>query len=180
MTSFFASVTPRTAGFNTVDLEALALPTIMIYLLLMWIGASPGSTGGGIKTTTAGVAILNMISVLRGKDRTEFLKSEISHDSIRRAFAIILLSVLLIGVSVFLISINDSEKGLIKIAFEVFSAFSTVGLSLGITADLSAMSKFVIILTMFIGRVGMITLLVVFIRQSKQLHYRYPKEDIAF
>ena len=180
VTSFFASVTPRTAGFNTVDLAALSLPTIMIYLLLMWVGASPGSTGGGIKTTTAGVAVLNMISVLRGKDRTEFFKSEISHDSIRRAFAIILLSVLLIGISVFLISINDSEKGLIKIAFEVFSAFSTVGLSLGITADLSGMSKFVVILTMFVGRVGMITLLVVFIRQSKQLHYRYPKEDIAF
>ena len=180
MTSFFGSVTPRTAGFNTVNLAAMSLPTVMIYLLMMWIGASPGSTGGGIKTTTVGVAVLNTISVLRGKDRTEFFKAEISHQSVRNSFAIMVLSLLFIGCSVFFISVNDSDKGLIQIAFEAFSAFSTVGLSLGITADLSKMSKVVLIITMFIGRVGSITLLVAFIRQSRQLPYRYPKEDITF
>jgi potassium uptake TrkH family protein len=180
MTSFFGSVTPRSSGFATVDLSALSMPTIMLYLLLMWIGASPASTGGGIRTTTTAIAILNMIAVLRGKDRSEFFKSEISHDSVRRAFAIILISVFFIGIYIFLISINDSDKGLLKIAFEVFSAFSTVGLSLGITPELTGVSKFVVILAMFTGRVGMITILVVFIRQSKQLHYRYPKEDVAF
>jgi potassium uptake TrkH family protein len=180
VTSFFGSVTPRTAGFNTVDLTAMNLSTIMIYLLLMWIGASPGSTGGGIKTTTAGVAVLNMIAIVRGKDRSEFFKSEISHNSVQRAFAIIILSLLLIGISIFFVSINDSEKGLISIAFEVFSAFSTVGLSLGITANLSVISKIALMITMFAGRVGMITLLVAFINQSKHLYYRYPKEDIAF
>jgi len=180
ITSFFGSVTPRTAGFNTVDLTAMSLPTVMIYLLLMWIGASPGSTGGGIKTTTAGVAILNMVAILRGKDRSEFYRSEISHNSIRRAFAIVVLSLLFIGIAVFFISVNDSDKGLIKIAFEAFSAFSTVGLSLGITADLSVLSKVVLMITMFIGRVGTITLLVVFINQTKSLYYRYPREDIAF
>jgi trk system potassium uptake protein TrkH len=146
----------------------------------MWIGASPGSTGGGIKTTTAGVAILNMVAILRGRDRSEFVRSEISHNSVRRAFAIIILSLLLIGISIFFVSINDADKGLISIAFEVFSAFSTVGLTLGITANLSVFSKIVLIITMFVGRVGMITLLVAFIKQSKQLYYRYPKEDIAF
>jgi trk system potassium uptake protein len=180
VTSFFGSVTPRTAGFNTVDLSTMNLSTIMIYLLLMWIGASPGSTGGGIKTTTAGVAILNMISILQGKDRTEFFKREISQNSVRRAFAIILLSFLLIGIAIFFVSINDSDKGLIAIAFEVCSAFSTVGLSLGITAGLSTYSKIVLMITMFVGRVGMITLLVSIIKQSKKLYYRYPKEDIAF
>ncbi len=180
VTCFFGSVTPRTAGFNTVDMTTLSLPMIMIYLLLMWIGASPGSTGGGIKTTTAGVALLNLISVLRGKDRTEFFRSEISVQSISRAFAIIVISLLFIGVTVFAISVNDSDKGLIKIAFEAFSAFSTVGLSLGITAQLSAFSKMVLIFAMFIGRVGGITLLVILIRQSKKLYYRYPVEDIAF
>jgi trk system potassium uptake protein len=179
-TSFFGSVTPRTAGFHTVDMTVLSLPTVMIYLLLMWIGASPGSTGGGIRTTTAGVALLNMVSILWGKDRTEFFKSEISHQSVRRAFAIILLSFLFIGTAIFLISINDSDKGLIPIAFEVFSAHSTVGLSLGITAQLSLPSKLVLMFSMFIGRVGMITLLVVFIRQSKQLYYRYPREEVVF
>jgi potassium uptake TrkH family protein len=180
VTSFFGSVTPRTAGFNTVDLTSMNLSTIMIYLLLMWIGASPGSTGGGIKTTTAGVALLNMAAILRGKDRSEVFKTEISHNSVRRAFAIIILSLLLIGIATFFVSINDSDKGLIAISFEVFSAFSTVGLSLGITANLSTYSKIVLMITMFVGRVGMITLLVVFIRQSKKLYYRYPKEDIAF
>lgn len=180
ITSFFGSVTPRTAGFNTVDLTAMNLSTIMIYLMLMWIGASPGSTGGGIKTTTAGVAIINMAAILRGKDRSEVFSIEISHDSVRRAFAIIILSLLLIGIAIFSVSINDSDKGLIAIAFEVFSAFSTVGLSLGITANLSVYSKVILMITMFIGRVGMITLLVAFIKQSKKLYYRYPKEEITF
>ena len=180
VTSFFASVTPRSGGFNTFDMSLISLPMVMIYLLLMWIGASPGSTGGGVRTTTIGVAVLNMASVLQGKDRTEFFKSEISHQSIRRAFAIILLSFLMLGFFIFLVSVNDSEKGLIKIAFEIFSAFSTTGLSLGITPQLTTGSKAVLIMTMFAGRVGMITLLVAFIKQSPQLYYRYPKEDIAF
>jgi Trk-type K+ transport system membrane component len=180
VTAFFGSVTPRTAGFNTVDLTTMTLPMIMIYLLLMWIGASPASTGGGIKTTTAGVAFLNMISILKGKDRTEFFNSEISFQSTRRAFAIIIISLLVIGMIVFGISVNDSDKGLINIAFEAFSAFSTVGLTLGITPQLSSVSKLILILAMFIGRVGAITLLVILIRQSKQLYYRYPKEDITF
>ena len=180
VTSFFGAVTPRTAGFNTVDMSTLSLPTIMIYLLLMWIGASPGSTGGGIKTSTFGVAVLNMLSILQGKNRSEFFRSEISHHSIRRAFALMFLSLLFIGLSVFLISINDSNKGLIQIAFESFSAFSTVGLSLGITHQLSTFSKAVLMVTMFVGRVGTVTLMVAFIRQAKQLYYRYPVEEVTF
>lgn len=180
VTSFFGSVTPRTAGFNTVDIGALSLPMVMIYLLLMWIGASPGSTGGGIKTTTIGVAVLNMVSVLRGKDRAEFAGSEISQNSIRRSFAVILMSLLFIGIAIFLISVNDSDKGLIQIAFEVFSAFSTVGLSRGITQELSKFSQFILMITMFVGRVGTITLMVAFINQTRPLHYRYPKEEITF
>ncbi|RYZ58604.1 MAG: hypothetical protein EOO14_09500 [Chitinophagaceae bacterium] len=180
MTSFFASVTPRSAGFNTVDVSALSLPMIMVYLLLMWIGASPGSTGGGIKTTTFGVAVLNMVSILRGKDRSEFFRSEVSHNSIRRAFALIFLSLLFMGLSVFLLSLYDSDKGFIKIAFETFSAFSTVGLSMGITSSLTLFSKVVLLFVMFVGRVGTLTLLVALIRQTKTLYYRYPKEDITF
>lgn len=180
ITSFFGSVTPRTAGFNTVDMSTLSMPMIMIYLLLMWIGASPGSTGGGIKTTTFGVALLNMMSTIRGKDRTEVFRSEISFVSIRRAFTLIFLSLLFIGLSVFFISINDADKGLVKIAFEAFSAFGTVGLSLGITSSLSTISKVTLMITMFVGRVGTVTLMAAFIRQSKHLYYRYPKEEISF
>jgi len=121
-----------------------------------------------------------MVAILRGRDRTEFFHSEISHQSVRRAFAIIVSSLLIIGIAILLITINDGSNGLMKIAFEVFSVFSTAGLSLGITAGLSTASKIVLMITMFIGRVGTITLLVIFIRQSRPLYYRYPKEDIAF
>src|SRR5688500_7094302 len=158
-TSFFGSVTPRTAGFNTVDLTLLSFPILLIYLLLMFIGASPGSTGGGLKTTVVAVAFLNMKSIVLGQDRVEAFKTEISAASIKRAFAIILLALLVLGVSVLLLSINDANIGLLPLAFESFSAFSTVGLTLGVTPQLSLLGKFVIMSVMFIGRVGALTLL---------------------
>ena len=179
-TSFFGSVTPRTAGFNTVDITLLSLPMLMIYFLLMLIGASPGSTGGGIKTTVAAVAFLNMKSVVLGHGRTEAYRSEVSVASIRRAFAIILLALLVLGIAVLLLSIYDSEKGLLKLAFEAFSAFSTVGLTLGVTPQLSLFGKFVIMAVMFIGRVGALTLLFAIVTKSSGRLYRYPSEDIMF
>jgi Trk-type K+ transport system membrane component len=152
----------------------------MIYLLLMYIGASPGSTGGGIKTTTAAVAFLNLGSIIRGKNRTEDFRAQLSEHSINRAFAIIVLSLLVIGLGILLIAIKDGDKGLLRIAFEVFSAFATVGLSLGLTTDLSISSKIVLIFVMFIGRVGALTILIAFVNQAKQLYYRYPTEEINF
>ena len=178
VTSLFGSVTPRTAGFNTVNMTQLTFPTVMIYLLLMYIGASPGSTGGGIKTTVAAVAFLNMKSIVTGRPRTEAFRTQISEASINRAFAIIILSLLVLGLAILLVSFNDSEKGLLKIAFEVFSAFSTVGLTLGITADLSPLSKIVLCLVMLAGRVGTITLLVAFVSSANVGYYRYPTEDV--
>ncbi|MBL7873824.1 MAG: ATPase [Cyclobacteriaceae bacterium] len=180
VTSFFGSVTPRTAGFNTVNLSALTLPTVMIYLLLMWIGASPSSTGGGIKTTTAAVAFLNLRSIVLGKNKTDIYRTQVGEQSINKAFAIILLSLLIMGVAVLIISMNDGQHGLLKIAFEAFSAFSTVGLTLGITPELSQTSKIVLIITMFIGRVGALTLLMAFVSEGKQLPYQYPVEEIMY
>jgi trk system potassium uptake protein len=180
ITAFFSAVTPRTAGFNTVDMAKLTLPTVMFYLLLMWIGASPASTGGGIKTTTAAVAFLNLRSIAQGRRRTEVFRTQISESSINRAFAVMLLSLLVIGITVLLISVYDGEKGLLRIAFESFSAFSTVGLTLGITPELSAFSKSVLVFTMFIGRVGSLTLLMAFINQVKEQAYHYPEEEIQF
>lgn len=180
VTSFFGSVTPRTAGFNTVDYSALSLPMTVIYLLLMWIGASPGSTGGGIKTTTAGVAWRNMVDIVKGRERTEIYHTQVSRYSINQAFAIMLLSFLVIGISVFLISLTDGDKGLLKIAFESFSAFSTVGLTLGITSSLSELSKVVLILVMLIGRVGALTILIALVSPSRNQPYQYPTEEITF
>ena len=178
VTAFFGAVTPRTAGFNSVNTADLNFWTIMFVFLLMWIGASPASTGGGIKTSTFSIGVLNFISLARGKDRIEYFGREIAEISVRRAFAIISLSLIVIGASVFLISSFDSDKDLILIAFECFSAYSTVGLSLGITGDLSNASKMVIIITMFIGRVSMLTILIALLRKVKFLKYRYPTEEI--
>jgi trk system potassium uptake protein len=177
-TAMFGSVTSRTAGFNTIDFATLQLPTLLVIILLMWIGASPASTGGGIKTTTMAVALLNMVSIIRGKNRTEFNRREISINAIRRSFAVILLSLGIIGLCTLGVSIHDSDKGLLRIVFESFSAFSTVGLSLGITSDLSDLSKIILSITMFFGRVGTLTLMAAMISQSAPLKYRYPTEDI--
>ncbi|WP_205502094.1 TrkH family potassium uptake protein [Rufibacter psychrotolerans] len=176
--AFFGSVTPRTAGFNTVNMAALTAPTILLYLLLMWIGASPASMGGGIKTTTIAVAFLNIYSLARGKNRVEVFKRELEKESVYKAFAIIMLSLLVIGLAVFLITLFDPEMGLAAVAFECFSGFSTVGLSVGITGLLSAPSKVVLVVTMFLGRVGTLTLIIGLFRKVSTLRYRYPKETI--
>lgn len=178
VTAFFGTVTPRTAGFNTVDMSALALPTILIYLILMWIGASPGSTGGGLKTSTIAVAVLNVVSIAKGKDRVEIFKRQIEGETLRKAFAVIVLSFLVIGLGVFLVLLFDPQMPLISVAFEIFSAFSTVGLSLGITGDLSTESKIVVTVIMFLGRVGTLTVLVAFVRKARTLRYKYPEEGV--
>jgi trk system potassium uptake protein len=178
VTAFFGATTPRTAGFNTVDTGALYFHTIMIVFLLMWIGASPASTGGGIKTSTFAIATLNFISLARGKSRIEIFKREIADVSVRRSFALIALSLVVIGGAVFALSISDGEKDLIHIAFESFSAYSTVGLSLGITGDLSQTGKLIIIGVMFVGRVSMLTILIAVFRKVKYKNYRYPTEEI--
>lgn len=179
VTALFGATTPRTAGFNTVDMSALNFSTLMLIFLLMWIGASPASTGGGIKTSTFAIATLNFLSLAKGKTRIEVYRREISDISVRRAFAVISLSLFVIGSGIIAISVFDSDKDLKSIAFECFSAYSTVGLSIGITANLSSASKFVIILIMFIGRVSMLSILIAVIKKVKHKNYRYPTEEIT-
>lgn len=179
VTALFGATTPRTAGFNTIDTAAMLFPTTMMVFLLMWIGASPASTGGGIKTSTFAIATLNLLSLAKGKTRIEIFKREIADISVRRSFAIISLSLIVIGFGIMLISIFDSEKDLIDIGFECFSAYSTVGLSLGITASLSEVSKFIIIVIMFVGRVSMLTIIIAIFKKIKSKNYRYPTEEIT-
>lgn len=180
ITAFFGGITPRTAGFNSVDMGALAFPTVMLYLILMWIGASPGGTGGGIKTTTFSVAIMNFITIARGKDRMMLMGREVKATSINRAFAIISLSLMLIGFSAALILSFEPQFDLSSIVFECISAFSTVGLSIGITGDLSDKSKLVLIVLMFVGRVGTLTFLSAFLFRRKYSRIQYPKESIIY
>lgn len=179
VTAFFGAVTPRTAGFNTVDYTQLHMSTVLLLYVMMWIGASPGSTGGGIKTSTIAISVLNAFSLARGKDRVEFYGREISDSSLRRAYSQIFLSLFVIGFSVFLVSSFNPELDLKDIMFESISAFGTVGLSLGITAKLSVVSKIVITLTMFIGRISMLTIMAAFLKQVRFQKYKYPSEDIT-
>lgn len=178
ITAFFMSVTPRTAGFNTFDMGGLSHLTILWMILFMWIGASPMSTGGGIKTTTLGIAILNIISTLRGRDHIEIRKRQIAASTVNRAFVIILVSLCVISIGVLLISFFDPKIDLTSIIFEVISAMSTVGLSLNITPLLSINSHIVLIALMFVGRVGLLTILSCIIKPQSQRFYQYPSESI--
>ena len=176
---FFTAATPRTAGFNNSDMDALAFPTIMLTIFLMWIGASPNSTGGGIKTSTFAIALLNTLSIARGQSRVEVFQREIADTSIRRAFSIMWLSLLVIGTGVTVISYDQPELELIKVVFECFSAYSTVGLSLNLTPELSDFSKIVVAIIMFVGRVGMLTIFIALLKNMRQRNYRYPTEEIT-
>ncbi|MCG3872526.1 potassium transporter TrkG [Psychrobacter sp. Ps7] len=179
VTGLFTAATPRTAGFNTIDMGELAFPTIMLTIFLMWIGASPNSTGGGIKTSTFAIALLNTLSLARGQTNVEVFKRQIAEISIRRAFSIMWLSLLVIGMGVTLISYDQPELDLIKVVFECFSAYSTVGLSLNLTTELSDFSKMVVSVIMFVGRVSMLTIFIALLKNRRQRNYRYPTEEIT-
>lgn len=181
VTSIFAAVTPRTAGFNTVPTAELQTPTLVLMLFLMWVGASPGSTGGGIKTTTFALSFLNVAQQIMGTRRIRVGWKEIPTEAPRRAMSILTLSLAAIGTSSFLLLFTDGQLGLKAIFFESVSAFSTVGLSLGITDALSTAGKIIITITMFVGRVGFLTLLTGIIRQLVRYRPqpgRYPEEEI--
>ncbi|MBK8920665.1 MAG: ATPase [Saprospirales bacterium] len=158
--AFFGSVTPRTAGFNAVDMTALLHPTIMVYLLLMWVGASPGSTGGGIKTTVFALATLNLINQVRGRDQLVFKWQTVPASVIARVTTVISLSLIALGLGTTLIISLQPELPVLSVAFECFSAYATVGLSIGLTAKLCTASKVIVIILMFLGRVSFLTFLI--------------------
>ncbi|HOH84066.1 MAG TPA: potassium transporter TrkG, partial [Bacteroidales bacterium] len=178
VTAFFNISSHRTAGFNSIDFSVVQVPVIFLIMLLMWIGASPGSTGGGIKTTTFAISILNFISLAKGKDRVEVFHRQVADSSLRRASAIIMLSFIVIGLAVFLVSFFDPEEKLLDVVFECFSAYGTAGLSLGLTPNLSEASKLVISITMFLGRLGTLTVLIAFFKKIQHTNYHYPTENI--
>lgn len=178
MNGLFASVTSRTAGFSTVPIGSLTLPAILMIMFLMYIGAAPNSTGGGIKVTTFGALIAASWAFIQGKDRVEIDWNTIPMTTIRRSFIVLIISLLLIILAVFSISIVENID-FIDLLFEVISAFGTVGLSRGITPLLSGFSKVVITIVMFMGRVGLYTLAIAVGRESLTRHdYSFPETNI--
>ncbi len=177
--STFNAVTPRTAGFNAVDFSSMTVPSLLMVIFLMWIGGSPASTAGGIKTSTFALATLNIFSVASGKSRIQLFGRRISSESTSRAFAILCISLITIGISIVLLLILEPKNTpLLTVAFECFSAYSTVGLSLNFTPTLTEPSKYVLIAVMFIGRIGMLNLMVGMLRRLNHQFYEYPKENI--
>lgn len=156
--SLFQSITTRTAGFNTIGLDQLQSHTIYLFTLFMFIGASPGSTGGGIKTTTFAILFQSVKATLKGRDSVEFFDKTIPNNLVVRAIAIIVISLIMVSMFILLMIKLEPEHSFLSIFFEVVSAFGTVGLSLGITPYLSLFGKLAIIVLMFCGRVGPLTL----------------------
>jgi trk system potassium uptake protein len=156
--SFFQSVTTRTAGFNTINLNSLHPHSIYMMLLLMFIGASPGSTGGGVKTTTFAVLLQSVISTLKGKGDVEFFERTVPSQTVVKAIAIFIISLIVASSGILVMMRLEPDKSFLAVFFEVVSAFATVGLSLGITPFLSVFGKIAMIVLMFVGRVGPLTL----------------------
>lgn len=148
-------------------------------MFLMWIGGSPASTAGGIKTSTFALASLNILATAQGKSRIQLFGRRISAESTSRAFAILCISLIIIGISIVLLLIFEpKETPLINVVFECFSAYSTVGLSLNFTPTLTDSSKYVLIACMFLGRIGMLNLMIGMLRKLNHQFYEYPKENI--
>ncbi|MFJ7975937.1 TrkH family potassium uptake protein [Peribacillus sp. JNUCC 23] len=176
--AFFQAATTRSAGLSTMDVTEFTLPTLLVMSVLMFIGGSPTSVGGGIRTTTFALNILFIYHFAKGNRDIKVFKRELHQDDIMKSLAITLLAIVMCFTSVVAISISDPYHQLIEIVFEVCSAFGTVGLSMGITPDLSIFGKFVLMVLMFIGRIGLTSFLFIIGGKKKETNYHYPKERV--
>lgn len=177
LASYFQSVTPRTAGYNTLDIAALRSATQLLIIMLMFIGASPGSTGGGVKTSTFAVLVLAVLSQVAGKEDAEIFGRRIPKQQIYKSLSILFLAIALIMTVTLLLVITEGADFL-TVLFETVSAFGTVGLSMGITPHLTAAGRVLIILTMFMGRLGPLTVAYALGQRKKRAPVRFPEENI--
>lgn len=184
-TALFQSVTARTAGFNTINLDLLREPTLFLMIFLMFIGASPGSTGGGVKTTSLALFFAIFYSRLKGSPHTNLFRRTIPEEATTKALALVILAIVLIGLSLFALLIvqtpdyvHESKREFLSYLFETFSAFGTVGLSLGATAKMNPLGKGIIIFLMFIGRVGLLTVAFAIAGRTRRTAARYAEENI--
>lgn len=176
--AFFNSVCPRTAGFASVGLTTLSTQTLLLMIILMMIGGGTQSTAGGVKINVFAVILINLFAVLRGVERTYILQREISYDSVKRSNAALILYLLIVFVSIFIMTVVEPQASVMALVFECVSALSTVGSSLDLTPSLGNAGKMIIIVLMFVGRVGAFTLVSGLIRQEKKKNYKYPSDNI--
>lgn len=177
LASYFQSVTPRTAGFNTLAIGDMSSATLFFIVILMFVGASPGSTGGGVKTTTVGLLAAAIWTMVRGRDEVEIFERGIPRTIIYKAFALVFIAALLVAFVTMMLCLTE-EAPFLNILFEVVSAFGTVGLTTGLTPNLTAGGKLWIILTMFAGRVGPVTLALALALRQRKAMVRYPEGKV--
>lgn len=178
LNSFFASVTPRTAGFNSISTSGMTLASKFLTIILMLIGGSPGSTAGGLKTVTCGILVLTVISVIKGREDTEVFGRRFTKEIIYKAFTIVFIGLsLVIGVTMIL-SYTEVGVSFIDLLYETSSALGTVGLTLGLTPNLSSIGKILIMIMMYLGRVGPLTVMLALTRKRKKSGYKYPEGKI--
>ncbi|MEH1771512.1 TrkH family potassium uptake protein [Nostoc sp.] len=178
LVAWFQSVTPRTAGFNTIDISKMTTAGLFITIALMFIGASPGGTGGGMKTTTLRVLTSCTKTILRGKEEVLLYDRKIAITLILKAVAVLIGSVAAVILATILISLTDPTLDFIQILFEVVSAFATVGLSTGITGTISTAAKLILIITMYVGRVGVLLLMSAVLGDPRPTRIHYPEENL--
>jgi trk system potassium uptake protein TrkH len=179
MASFFQSVTPRTAGFNTLDVTALTTSSKFMTIILMFIGGSPGSTAGGIKTATAAILFLTVIAVVKGKEDPEVFERHIPKYLVYRAMAVAAISLTLVIFVTMVLSITENSD-FMTLFFETVSGFGTVGLTMNFTPHLSSIGRIIISITMFAGRVGPLTLVLAFAKKARgnKGNLKYPEDRI--
>lgn len=178
MAAWFQSTIARTAGFNSIDIGQMTNAALFVLIVLMLIGASPGGTGGGLKTTTLRVLTNCMTAILRGRDEVLLYQRRIPTEIILKAIGGVMGSIVAIVIAIMMITLTDPKLDFIQIVFEVVSAFATVGLSMGITAKVSVWAKLVLIATMYIGRVSILLLMSALLGDPKPSAIDYPKEDL--
>lgn len=176
--AFFNATCPRTAGFSSVSLSSLSTQSILLMVVLMIIGGGTQSTAGGVKVNVFAVVMLNLRSILRGSKTLSIHQRELSHDSIRRSNATLILYLFIAFTAVFILSILEPQASLTALVFECTSALSTVGSSLNLTPTLKTESKVIVVLLMYIGRIGVLTFVSSMVRQQKTANYRYPNDNI--
>ena len=174
----FQSVVMRTAGFNSIDIGAMETSALFMAIALMFVGASPGSTGGGIKTTTVRILLASTLAALRGKEEVNAYQRQIPTARVLKALAVVVASAISVIIMTTCISVSDPNLTFISILFEAVSAFATVGLSTGITANLSTLGQLFIIATMYIGRVGILLLISALLGDPSPSAIHFPEEDL--
>ena len=178
MNSFFASVTPRTAGFNSIPTDGMTTAGKFLTIILMFIGGSQGSTAGGIKTTTIGILIVTIVCVIQGREDAEVFKRRFSKDLVYKAFTLIFIGLSLVIVVTMLLSYTEKGVSFIALFYETVSAFGTAGLTLGLTSELSNIGKVLIIFMMYLGRVGPLTVVLSITRKKRNTGIKYPEGKI--